>query len=401
MKIIKQKVTTIFLQTRNSKKNIVVNIGGTRSGKSYALCQLFIEKLFTEPKKELAIVRKYASTLRYSTYKMFLQLLAEMNLYDEQLHNKSLRTYFAPNTQSTVYFLGLDDFEKLKSTEFNYIWMEEATEFEFDDFIVLYNHLSAPSIDGKLNQMFLTCNPDYEPGHWIETELFKFDVELIKSSYLDNPFLSKQYIAQLEKLKDIDEILYKIYVKGERAEVKDRVFEKFEIVPGPIGKLLSYGLDFGYKEPTAIVAVYTGDDFWCFDEKFYDTEVSINTLANFIKDELDTKTTIYADPSRPDLIEYLRRQGIKIEKAKTDVLIGLNLMKSKKIYVTERSANLIKEMKIYKWKRKENILTDTPVGLYDHAIDAARYGLYSAYQQGKVVDPVLISIIDVKKSKWR
>ena len=123
--------------------------------------------------KKFLITRKYRTTLNYSTYQIFIDLLRKYQIYDENFHNKSTKTYITP-TGSVVYFLGLDDFEKLKSTEFNYIFMEEATEFDFEDFIVLYNHLSAPSLDGKKNQIFLAFNPDYPPTHWIVNELIKF-----------------------------------------------------------------------------------------------------------------------------------------------------------------------------------------------------------------------------------
>lgn len=401
MKIIKAKVTRIYKLTKYATSNVIVNEGGTRSGKSYALCQLFIEKLFTEPNKKLLICRKYANTLRYSTYQTFIEILIKYKLYDPVLENKTLKTYYAPNTGSTVWFLGLDEFEKLKSTEFNYIWMEEATEFDFNDFIVLYDHLSAPSLDGKDNKIYLTFNPDYPDTHWINTELPKFNPEWIKSNYKDNPFLSKTYIKQLEHLKNVDDDLYRVYVLGERAELKNRVFQDFLIIPQPEGKLISYGLDFGYNDPTAIVAVYVGDDFWCFDELFYESYATIEEIAQFIKFNLDKNVKIFADPSRPDLIEFLQNKGIWIDKAKSDVLMGINLMKSKIIKVTKTSSNLIKELKQYKWKEKGGIILDEVVSIFDHAIDAARYGLYSAWRSGEIVSPIVINKNLIRRSRWR
>jgi phage terminase large subunit len=285
MKVVRAKVTRVFRSNLNSEKTIIVNEGGTRSGKSYALTQLFIYKSHTERNKKFLITRKFSRTLFYSTYNLFIELMRKYGLFEDERLNKTQKVYTTP-TNSVIYFLGVDDFEKLKSTEFNYIFIEEATEFDFEDFIVLYNHLSAPSEDGQKNKIYLAFNPDYPPTHWIATELPKFDADWIKSNFYDNPFLDAETRSRIESLKYIDETLYLIYGLGQRAEVKELVFPAFEIVDEPEGNLIAYGLDWGYNNPTAIVAVYVGDDFWCADELFYRSFATIEEIHYFIAENL-------------------------------------------------------------------------------------------------------------------
>jgi len=56
-------------------------------------------------------------------------------MYDPEKHNKTFNTYeFGDNL---VQFAGMDESEKIKSTEWNYVWMEEANEFTYEDYIVL------------------------------------------------------------------------------------------------------------------------------------------------------------------------------------------------------------------------------------------------------------------------
>jgi len=54
--------------------------------------------------------------------------------------------------KSEMHFRGMDNPEKLKSTEYNQIWMEEATEFTYDDFVNLKLRLSAMPL-GHRNQL--------------------------------------------------------------------------------------------------------------------------------------------------------------------------------------------------------------------------------------------------------
>jgi len=51
-------------------------------------------------------------------------------------------------------------------------------------------------------------------------------------------------------------------------------------------------------------------------------------------------------------------------------------MKQYTLYVTKRSLNLRKEFKKYIWKKDKNgKLLNEPIDAFNHAIDAARYGI--------------------------
>ncbi|MFY9403634.1 MAG: phage terminase large subunit, partial [Defluviitoga tunisiensis] len=108
-----------FLQECRKQKEIVV-YGGAGSGKSYTVAQfLIIEKLLRQRNKRLLVTRKYNPSLRVTTWRLIHELLNELEI--PYLENKTEQVLQLPR-RNEIFFRGLDDAEKIKSSEFNYIW---------------------------------------------------------------------------------------------------------------------------------------------------------------------------------------------------------------------------------------------------------------------------------------
>ena len=84
-----------FSDVYNSKKRIVVNQGGTRSGKTYSILQVLIEYCREKKNKGsiITVVRKTLPALKGSAYRDFLEILSNAGWYSEEYHNKSEMTY--------------------------------------------------------------------------------------------------------------------------------------------------------------------------------------------------------------------------------------------------------------------------------------------------------------------
>ena len=89
---LKLKTTSIFNKNLTANTDIVVNRGGTRSSKTYSLCQLMCFKLISEPNKRIIIARKTFPSLRHSVLKDMITMLKELGIYDLGHHNKSEHT---------------------------------------------------------------------------------------------------------------------------------------------------------------------------------------------------------------------------------------------------------------------------------------------------------------------
>jgi len=87
---------------------------------------------------------------------------------------------------AVVAVCGLDDPEKIKSTEFDLIYVQEATELEQLDWELLVSRLR----NGQLSyqQIIADCNPA-DPFHWIKQRCDRGECVLLDSRHEDNPLL--------------------------------------------------------------------------------------------------------------------------------------------------------------------------------------------------------------------
>jgi phage terminase large subunit len=98
---------------------------------------------------------------------------------------------------------------------------------------------------------------------------------------------------------------------------------------------------------------------------------------------IDKKKYCFADYARPEIIEDLRRAGYNMKEAVKDVKEGIMSVKMNKIFVDKTSLNVWKEFKMYSWKTNKEQILDEPVKLYDDAMDALRYAIYTTEKRGR------------------
>lgn len=362
-------VTPIYDRNIRNPAPIIVNVGGARSSKSYSILQLILQKFISEDHKEILIARKTLPSLRITAYKVFVDLLQDYGFYGRCTHNKTNLTIKHKN--STVYFMSIDDPEKIKSTEFNYVFLEEANEFTYTDFMILKMRMSAPTTPDKPNKMYLALNPS-EEFSWVNQKLIHWDnVALIKSTYHDNPFLSPEYTQSLEDLKEIDPELYKIYALGEYAALSNIIYPNYvieQVFPTSFHDEF-YGLDFGYNHPAALVRIGAKDAGMYVEEVIYQTHLTNPELIELMDEcKVHKKLPIYADSAEPKSIEDLCNAGYNVLPATKQVLDGIKSVKEYKLHIHKDSVNIIKERMTYKWREDKNgNRLDEPVKFNDHA----------------------------------
>jgi phage terminase large subunit len=376
-KKIEIEYTRVFDKLIKAHEPVIVCVGGARSSKSYSVAQLLIKRMIEERNRNFLVVRKTRPSLKLSAYKLFMDLLHEYGIYRRENHNMSELVY--RHGTNYVVFTSIDDPEKIKSTEWNYIWLEEANEFTYDDYTVLKLRLSGKT--DTMNQIILTKNPVDEMS-WIHQRLEKEpNVAIIKSTHMDNPFLSEEYRKMLRDLKDIDQTFYKIYTLGEYAQLTNLIYSSnWDIVeqfPESFDETI-YGIDFGYNNPNAVVEVGIKDSEYYLAERLYQTHMTNQDLIRKLKElAINQNVLIYTDSAEPARIDEMRRAGFNVHPADKSVKDGIDLIKSKKLHVDRNSANLISELRGYKYREDKdgNVLED-PVKFRDHLMDAMRYAMY-------------------------
>jgi phage terminase large subunit len=390
------KATNVFYRNLNSTARIIVNRGGSGSSKSISILQVFVYKLLTEKDKKLVVLRKTLPSLRNSTYEAFLEIIDRINIRGLLKEDKQFLTYRYGG--GYIRFGSLDVAEKIKSSNVNYIFMEEATEFTLEDYRKLNLILRAPSLDGKRNQLFMAFNP-INKFHWIKKEVIdkEKDVEEIVSTYKDNPFVDTDFKNALEATASQDYNFYTIYAKGGWGSLSNLVYENWTVVDeSSISRDdfvdIIYGLDFGYNKPSALVSVsFDKKDSTklLVEELLYKSKLTntqlIEKLLKIIPDKYKHRP-VYCDNAEPDRIKELRHAGINAKpcKKKRRKSQSIDIVKEHKLVIPITSSNLIKEIQAYSWKTdKEGEASDeSPIEINNHLLDAMLYAVVS-FRKGK------------------
>jgi phage terminase large subunit len=215
---------------------------------------------------------------------------------------------------------------------------------------------------------------------WIYDLEGRDDVNYKVITYKDNPFLPETQVKEIEKLKERDPNLWRIFGLGLKGMPTKMVFTHQQLyyeLP-PDAKLLGYGIDWGYSDPSTLVAVYKNGEGIYVEEKLYLKNITIPDFIYKIKDlGLNLTDDFICDSANPQAIEELRRNHINAKPVKKNsILHGIDLLKRNNFYVNINSTNLLNELQSYIWKTdKNNNNLDEPVDNNNHLIDGIRYVL--------------------------
>lgn len=292
-------------------------------------------------------------------------------------------------TGSIIYGLGLDDPEKIKSFDVNASWLEEATEFTKADYTQAHLRCRRP---GPIeNQVVCSFNP-IDAHHWCITDLVQGNdptVAVLHSNYKDNPFLDEAYVTKLLSLERTDKNFYRIYCLGEPGVLENIIYPDYEVLahdqwPQAVREMVpsSYGMDFGFVDPTAVVDVRIRDSAELYlHEALYESGLTTSALVGKLDAlGLPKSVDIYADSAEPDRIAELCAAGYNAKPTeKKPITVGIDTIKSYRIIVSAESVNLLKEIRGYKRREtRDGRVLEEPVDYLNHALDAARYGVLGA-----------------------
>ena len=356
--------TVTFENLLESNSRVTQHIGGTRSGKTYAILQYLIVQALEIP-QTITIVRKTIPSLKRTVIKDFSDILKGIGIWNEENWNISDRIYKLG--ESTIQFINSDDPDKLRGLKSDTLFIDEASEIDEESYFQLSIRTT-----GKI---ILAYNPTVSPYHWLRQ---MWDCERYVTTYKDNIYLPTEMVKAIEELETKNPKYWKIYGKGEFAPNDKAIFE-FDIVDDTDGDFVAFGIDFGFSsDPTALVAVYKKDNELYLEELLYEKGLVTSDIVSRLKKlEIDKSHEIWADSAEPRLIEEIYRSGFNIKpvtKGKDSIKFGIGVMNNHKIKILKTSQNLVNEMYAYQYiTDKYGYTTDQPEGGLDHLIDAARY----------------------------
>lgn len=381
-----------------------IYFGGSSSGKSYSLAQRTILDILGGHRNYL-IVRNVQSTIKRSVLNEITKAISNMKVNDYFEINKTDMVITCKINKKQILFCGLDDVEKIKSITpisgvITDIWVEEATEVEYKAVKQLDKRLRGLSKVTK--RLTLSFNPILK-DHWLYTNYFsiyqddkqyveKDNVSILKTTYKDNKYLTKDDVEALEN--ETDKYYYEVYTLGNWGILGAVVFknwrvEDFSDIEDTFDNY-RHGVDWGFSDdPFAYIGLH-------YDKKhktlYVCNEIEVQGLLNSESAPLVKAYTgnskVTCDSSEPKSVSEYKLLRINAQSAKKgpgSIEYGIKFLQGLTILIHPRCQNFRGEISKYKYKEDKNgKVLPILVEVDNHLIDALRYALEGDMESKKV-----------------
>ena len=369
----KLKISRLFKKNLEASERVVVNQGGTSSGKTYSIMQVLYIIAIRERGAVITVVGQDIPNLKKGAYRDAQTIRngsAELQKWFPYV-NEGERIIKCING-SLIEFTSYKDAQDAKSGKRDYLFVNEANGIPYD----IYWQLAIRT----RKRIFIDYNPSAR--FWVHDELIgRKGVKLIISDHRHNPFLSDEEHERIEGISDPE--LHKVYARGKTGKLEGVVLTNWDIVdvlpPAEEWKASYYGLDFGFtNDPSALEHVVEAHgDLW-IDELIYSTGLTNPMIAERAKDEgMTHDNEIVADCAEPKSIRELNGMGLWVSpspKGQDSIVSGLDILKRYRLHFTRRSVGIIDNVKNYSWaKDRDGNRTNKPEDRNNHGIDAIRY----------------------------
>ena len=389
--------------------------GGRGSAKSSFVSLEIVDGMMKDPAANAVVFRRTAATLRDSCYSQIAWAIDELGASSLWRGNVSPMQFTYLPTGQQIIFRGVDDAGKLKSLKprrgyFRFIWFEEFSEMQGAN--TVRNVLQSVMRGADDFICFNTFNPPISLNNWANrfillpddrATVFKTTYEMIPPEWLGSAF-----IAEAERLREINESAYRHEYLGEAIGTGGEVFPNLqarEITDAEIDQLqyIYSGCDFGFaQDPMAYIrAAYDEkhDTIYLIDE-IYKKHMSNKQLADEIKrrgydstgryshyaspmmgfTSSEIPATVICDCAEPKSIADLQNEGIKAiacRKFAGCVQYRIKWLQQRRIIIDpKRTPNAWREFSSYEYEVSKDgeILSDLP-DRDNHTIDSLAYAL--------------------------
>lgn len=368
-----------------------VYMGSAGSSKSYFITQKIIIRCCREQIKVL-VCRRTGTTIRNTCFSLFKDILAKWKLTQFVKIRESDFNIRFPNG-SEIIFIGLDEETKLLSlNNVGCIFIEEAYEVPKP----IVEQLNLRLRGATPNQQIIMAFNPISKNHW----LYDFceinppgSFIYTHSTFRDNPFLNKEYVAALEEMYERNPSKARVFCDGEWGvdseglvitNWRKEAFDAMELAAR--GYEHRVGMDLGWVDKSAIIdTLYDRENktIYVFNE-FYKSGCQLSELAAAIRNMNLAKSKIYVDAAEPRSIQFFKNEGINAypcAKGKDSVKAGIMFLQDNLIVVHPSCQNFIMELENFSYIKSKQTgeWTEQTTHEWSHAIDACRYGYSDIY----------------------
>ncbi len=404
-----------------SRRREILLVGPGDTGKSRAC----LEKLHHCANKyagaRLLIVRKTRKSLTQSAMVTYEQKVLPKGWLSKRgkkgliYFNTTDQQYEYPNG-SIIAVAGMDDPDKVLSSEWDMIYVQEATELSENDWEYLTMRLRNSVM--PYQQLIADCNPSY-PNHWLKLRCDRGATLMLFSRHEDNPSITPERIAVLDALTGVrklrlrfglwaaaegmvyeewDEALHKVTLEQ---LVAWRILSKDGKIDPAGTKRVIAGVDWGWTNPgTILVFALDTDGRMYLIHEVYQTQKTDDwwvERACALKARYGIEVFV-CDPAMPAYIAKFNAAGLNAVEANNDIATGVNDARERlqkagdgrpRFYLyeyalRERDAARVDarlpccfadEILEYVWPKAQDgkPLKELPIGVNNHAMDGWRY----------------------------
>ena len=356
-------------------------------------------------------MRKYGTSLKFSVWKELKEAVARFQLTKYFTFYESDYSAVCSLNGTTFKCLGIDDAEKIKGfSQVSDCLLEEATEFTVEDVELIDGTIRSIGYQLPL-QIYFLFNP-VSKVNWVykyfgfDTGIVPLNTFILKTTYLDNPYLSQDYIERMENMRLTNPTRWKIEALGDFVSLDRLVYSNWieeDFNHADIKGELLVGLDFGFVNDvsalTASILDETNKKLYIFKE-WGDINKTNEELAAIISSLGFAKSTIIADAAEMKSIEEIKRKGItRIKpcvKGPDSIIHGIQRLQQYQIIVHPSCREVITELENYSWQKdkKTNEYINKPVDSFNHFLDSIRYSLQCVdlSQKLKTINKSLLSL---------
>ncbi len=369
-----KKLKPLFI----SKKRFLIAQGGMRAGKTYPIMMLIISWCQTNANKVWSVAGISYPHLAKGAIRDFQTIMKNAGIWEPERWNGSSKQYTFSN-ETILEFISVDTMDAHGPAR-DGLFVNEANDMSWETFDQLASRTG--------DKIVIDYNPTAE--FWAHTKLLKEKPErcdFIILTYKDNEALNKNIREYIEDHKPKDgekpSNWWLVYGLGQIGSLEDNIYHGWRKATAQElqepGKLVRYGLDFGYNDPTALVAIYERQDgLTMVRELLYESEMNSDQYPATLQAlKIDPSVLIVADSARPEIISAIAQAGYLImgaDKNAGSVLRGIDRVQQRQVIYEGK--NLEREYFSYAWRKtRTGKVLEVPEDGNDHLLDATRYAV--------------------------
>ena len=317
-------LTNVFHRTGQALLNaingtgprLIINQGGQGSSKTYSTLQVIYNYLLNAPPTKTTFCSYALPHLKQGVICDFDNILASFGENIGELKASPAQPVYHIG-KSEINCYGIEgNLALAHGPRRNILFINECNrKVTYDVFDQLFS---------RSQITFLDFNPDQE--FWLHEKIIpNFPHVLIKSNFLDNPYLPDNELANILMKKDKPgfENWWKVYGMGELGTLEGCILSNWRYGEFDTSLPYGYGLDYGFADPDSCVKVAIDQKrkiMYC-DEKLYKSGNSSEQLRQYISGFINSTELIIGDCADARMNSELRNTLMCVQLIRVNGLL--------------------------------------------------------------------------------